>query len=56
MAACYAYSYARPKEDDGDDGDSVDDEIANKSGAPSLLVKAFKALDYGSGQERGARQ
>ena len=55
MAACYAYAYARPKGDD-DDGDSVDDEISNKSGAPSLLVKAFKALDYGSGQERGARQ
>ena len=56
MAACYAYAYARPKGDDDDDGDSVDDEISNKSGAPSLLVKAFKALEYGSGQERGARQ
>lgn len=47
-AACYAYAFLKPK----NESDNEDDNQT----LPPILVKAFKALDYGSGQERGARK
>ena len=60
VAASYAYAYLlKPASstttsistESEADGDSLNAEETNAVGA--LLVKAFKALDYGSGQERG---
>lgn len=46
-AACYAYAYLIPKSDD----------TANANDSlPPWLKQAFKALDFGSGQERGLRK
>ena len=49
VALSYAYAYLKPKSED----------ISNEEDSfklPPILVKAWKALDYGSGQERGARK
>jgi len=50
VAACYAYAFLivgkREENEQGDEASSL----------PPLIVKAIKALDYGSGQERGTRQ
>lgn len=52
-AACYAYAYLKPK----DTGYTSEEEgETERSSLPPFLVKAFKALDYGSGQERGLRK
>ena len=51
-AASYAYAYLKPKGEDND----LDGEENKKSVLPPVLIKAFKALDYGSGQERGERK
>jgi len=49
VAACYAYAFLlKPPESDEADSET--------GGLPPLLAQAFKALDYGSGQERGARK
>lgn len=48
-AASYAYGYLKPEE-------VQEDESSSSNSASSVLMKAFKALDYGSGQERGARK
>jgi hypothetical protein len=50
-AACYAYAYLKPASEPGPEG-------AEQSGPqlPSWVIKAYKALDYGSGQERGERK
>lgn len=55
---CYLYAFARPANDDTTGGQSEDDEEgeAKTSSFRRLLIKAAKALDYGSGQERGLRQ
>jgi len=50
VAACYAYAYTKPKEG------MIVDEDGDNSSLPPLVVKALKALDYGSGQERGKRK
>ena len=52
-AACYAYAYLKPAAD-GEAGVSADDD--EKSSLPLWVIQAFKALDYGSGQERGLRK
>jgi hypothetical protein len=59
-AGCYAYAYAKPppvesSDGDGDDGEGDGMEDVQQGMAP-MLIKAWKALDYGSGQERGARR
>ena len=56
VAASYIYAYLKPatSENEAEVGDSGDDQSEDKP--PSFLIKAFKALDYGSGQERGARK
>jgi len=57
-AGCYAYAYAKPppvESSDGDDGEGGGMEDVQQGMAP-MLIKAWKALDYGSGQERGARR
>ncbi|KAJ1381693.1 hypothetical protein B484DRAFT_342068, partial [Ochromonadaceae sp. CCMP2298] len=43
-AACYGYGYATIKEGSSE-----------KSSLPDWLNKGLKALDYGSGKERGTR-
>ena len=63
IAACYIYAYfLKPAQEatpaalsNAGDGDSILDEGKN-SALPSWIIKAYKALDYGSGQERGARR
>mmetsp|Transcript_8175 Transcript_8175/g.13771 ORF Transcript_8175/g.13771 Transcript_8175/m.13771 type:complete len:264 (+) Transcript_8175:1093-1884(+) len=45
---CYAYAYATQ--------DKREEEGAQKTSLPPLISKAIKALDYGSGQERGVRK
>lgn len=51
VAGCYAYAFllkpdAEAEGSDGSEGPAL----------PSFLAQAYKALDYGSGQERGARK
>jgi hypothetical protein len=53
-AGCYAYAYLKPKKRYLSDNN--DDENDPNATLPPILIKAFKALDYGSGQERGARK
>lgn len=56
VAATYIYAYLKPaNEDSASEGNDTHDD-GSEGKAPSLLIKAFKALDYGSGQERGARK
>jgi hypothetical protein len=51
---CYIYAYTKPKQDPTLESlESGDEENAK---LPSLMIQALKALDYGSGQERGARK
>ena len=49
VALSYAYAYLKPESE----GISNEEESFK---LPPILVKAWKALDYGSGQERGARK
>ena len=49
-AGCYAYAFLKPKKQNMSDNEDDNETL------PPILVKAFKALDYGSGQERGARK
>jgi hypothetical protein len=57
----YGYAYLKPKsevelvDDMTTNDDVITDEKEEKS-LPKALLQAFKALDYGSGQERGARK
>lgn len=56
-AACYAYAYLKPAsttDDQGPDGEGGMEDV--QQGMAPMLIKVFKALDYGSGQERGARK
>jgi hypothetical protein len=55
-AIAYAYAYLKPESEDDGSSSSDEEESQGNSGVKSLLIKAFKALDYGSGQERGARK
>jgi hypothetical protein len=50
-AASYAFAYLKPS-----DAYGVDENGEEKSSLPPVLIKAFKALDYGSGRERGERK
>ena len=56
-AAAYVYAYVRPRmeKEQSDEGERNGEGESGVS-LPPALVKAFKALDYGSGQERGARR
>ena len=45
VGACYAYAFLKPK---------VEGE--EKSAVPEFISKGIKALDYGSGKERGERK
>lgn len=53
VAACYAYAYTKSSEDRSA---GAVDEDGDSTSLPPLVAKALKALDYGSGQERGARK
>ena len=53
VAACYAYAYTRSSEDRRA---GAVDEDGDSTSLPPLVAKALKALDYGSGQERGQRK
>ena len=51
-AGCYIWAYSS-----GPDVETISEEDAkDNSAVRSMLIKAFKALDYGSGQERGVRK
>lgn len=50
---CYIYAFNFKKEETLEDSIESDE---GKNGLSSIFIKAFKALDYGSGQERGARK
>ena len=55
VGLCYAYAYIIPKNEE--EYVEVNDEADERgSDMSSVLKKAFKALDYGSGQERGLRK
>eukprot|EP00634_Sargassococcus_sp_CCMP2135_P010417 CAMPEP_0198647664 /NCGR_PEP_ID=MMETSP1467-20131203/2895_1 /TAXON_ID=1462469 /ORGANISM="unid. sp., Strain CCMP2135" /LENGTH=348 /DNA_ID=CAMNT_0044383319 /DNA_START=21 /DNA_END=1067 /DNA_ORIENTATION=- len=61
VGLCYAYGYLAPETTKGDDDDAFDAKAAGGAGAfgQSLWRAArfaAKALDFGSGAERGARQ
>lgn len=57
VALSYLYAYFLKKPDEGKRGsEGVEDAEDVTGAAGSFWVKAFKALDYGSGQERGARR
>lgn len=45
VGGCYAYAYLKPKT-----------EGEEKSAVPEFISKGIKALDYGSGKERGERK
>ena len=45
VGGCYAYAYLKPKS-----------EGEEKSAVPEFISKGIKALDYGSGKERGERK
>lgn len=49
VATCYAWAYLKPKADEPAPGK------VTTSIVPPILLKAWRALDYGSGQERGVR-
>ena len=56
MGASYAYAFSAPESVDEENGDEVNDVGSGTSSAGRVLIKAFKALDYGSGKERGTRK
>lgn len=45
VAGCYAFAFLKPKT-----------EGEEKSAVPEFISKGIKALDYGSGKERGERK
>ena len=47
VGACYAYAFLKPKVEGGGEEKSV---------VPEFISKGIKALDYGSGKERGERK
>ena len=58
---CYIYAYFFKKEIIPVDIDEDTEEIFGKTMEqpnffPNFVLQAFKALDYGSGQERGTRK
>lgn len=53
MALCYAYAYTKTPTAE-EEVEAVDD--SKEEGVGKVLLKALKALDYGSGQERGLRK
>lgn len=53
VALCYVYAFFVPKAE-GQKGFGTEDE--EEQNIPPLLMKALKALDYGTGQERGLRK
>lgn len=61
MGACYVYGYSSFNEEKieiftGDDGDANEKLESVGWEVPSAIKKLVKALDYGSGQERGTRK
>ncbi|CAM9644148.1 unnamed protein product [Sphacelaria rigidula] len=48
LAACYGYGFTIGKPDDG--------SVGMEKNQPKWLKFIYKSLDFGSGQERGARQ
>lgn len=54
VLACYAYTYVL--KDGSGEGGEEQGEGGENSKLPSWLLRAYKALDYGSGQERGLRK
>lgn len=59
-AAVRCMMYEGPDDDEAcktmEDSEGIDNSTTQKEGVENLLIKAFKALDYGSGQERGLRK
>lgn len=61
-AVCYVYAYNKPvvegeRERDGEgEGEVLGKAMEQPNFFPRFVLQAFKALDYGSGQERGARK
>lgn len=64
LLAAYGYAYLKPKSEEeiatsaAISSDPMTQEKADEDSQslPKILLQAFKALDYGSGQERGARK
>lgn len=54
VVACYAFAYSKAAEAKSQGLEGDDQEPA--SSLPPIILKALKALDYGSGQERGQRK
>lgn len=52
VAACYGYFFIIKPNPEAASQEAEE----GKTVLPSWLIKAYKALDYGSGQERGARK
>lgn len=60
-ALCYAYGFSRPAEEEqpeAEEGTEGEEEGGSQQqgGFNKVLIQAFKALDYGSGRERGLRK
>ena len=58
VALSYAWAFLKTSKADPNGDDNLGIIGGNREGnvIPPILVKAFKALDYGSGRERGARK
>jgi len=59
-ALCYAYGFSRSAEEEQEPDESEVEGEGEEGGAQQgfnkVLIQAFKALDYGSGRERGLRK
>eukprot|EP00607_Mallomonas_marina_P010440 CAMPEP_0182425032 /NCGR_PEP_ID=MMETSP1167-20130531/11366_1 /TAXON_ID=2988 /ORGANISM="Mallomonas Sp, Strain CCMP3275" /LENGTH=255 /DNA_ID=CAMNT_0024605343 /DNA_START=244 /DNA_END=1011 /DNA_ORIENTATION=+ len=55
VLACYVWAFNRPTVPDSGEGRPAEEEKEG-GGVPKVLRQAWKALDYGSGQERGLRK
>jgi len=62
VVGCYVWAFSKPPVSEGDEGVDEGEAGDEKSGSgeglavPGFLKAAYKALDYGSGQERGLRK
>jgi hypothetical protein len=52
VVGCYIYAFFLKKDDD----DGISPTDSEQKPLPPLLAQIYKALDYGSGQERGLRK
>ncbi len=55
LALCYVYGFTKKPKAMEDSSNNEEEKTSNSQGS-DWWIQAWKALDYGSGQERGARK